>query len=169
MRIDKIATKGDEVYIEYSEQTPAGPNVFTLDCNQRGLPELYHKLNQLSDHVIELMELPDDYTDELQVRTVNFKYVEVKKGGEIMGAIITSVKKLKSGHSVVLNTPFATELPMGGGTNYTGCLSEVCVNVLRGLEIEAQKYINGERVQMELFKKETAKEKRERIKSEKAA
>lgn len=168
MNIDKIKTTGDTVYIEYSEKTSRGLNIFSMQCNQRGLAEFYHKRNQLVDHVCELMELPDDFAFGMEIRTVSFTYIEEAKS-TILGAVITAVKKLKNGHAIVLNTPFATEIPMGGGKNFDACLSEVCTSVLKGYQAEAIRYINGERAQMELFTKESAKERRDRKRQEKAS
>lgn len=162
MQIDKLKTYAEGIYLEYSSETPAGVNKFTMDCRQRALPELYSKRNQLTDHVCELMDLPDDWSHTMEIRSISFRYFDDNPKGKVFGVVITAIRKLKSGLTVILNTPFSTDIPLGNSTNYDACLSEVCVKVLHALQAEAIKYINGERAQMELFKEESTKERRNR-------
>jgi len=149
--IDKISTKGDFVYLMWSEKTDAGKNVYTLDCKQRAIPEFYAKLNQLADHVVQILELPDSWTEGLEPRGVSFTHTETEKG-VTMGCVITSVKRLKSGRTAVINTPFLPERPFGNNdADKTVCLSATCTEVLLELQTQAKRYIGGERLQLALF------------------
>ena len=154
MQIDKIKIKADDVYIEWSEKSTGGTNIFTLDCKQRAQPELYQKMVQLADHVVELIEVPDTYVQGMEIRGVSFDWTEMDKKSTVMGAVITVVKRLKSGLYLCFNTPHATEIPFGKSTELDRCLSSACCDVLRELITEAKGYIAGKRAQLALFENE---------------
>lgn len=162
MRIDKIKTSGDAVYIEWSEKDPTGITTHTLDCKHRALPEFYLKRNALADPVLDLLELPSKYGEGLEVRSVSFDFTDEGKTS-IMGAVITAVKRLKTKKCIVLNTPHATDLPIGENSELAACLTTECVTILRAWQSEAARYIRGERAQLDLFKKADKPKKEEHV------
>jgi hypothetical protein len=151
IRIDKVKVKGDRVYLEYSEATDAGRNLFSMDCYERAQPELYKQLALLADHIVEMLNLPDKYADGMEIRVASFDYVDQDKGGPVMGAVITALKKLENGKYFLINTPHAQAIPFGNSTNYDGCLSSACTEVLERVQDAAREYLAGKRAQTSLF------------------
>jgi hypothetical protein len=103
--------------------------------------------------VIGLLEIPENWREALTITTLNLS--EDKNGNR--GLIVTAVKPVANAYDrpLVLNTPLVRE----GGDDPS---EEACVLVDEVLELialaesEAERYLNGEREQRELFDGKTA-------------
>lgn len=105
--------------------------------------------------VIGLLEIPENWREDLTITTLNLS--EDKNGNR--GLIVTAVKPVANAYDrpLVLNTPLVRE----GGDDPS---EEACVLADEVLELialaeseaEAERYLNGEREQRELFDGKTA-------------
>lgn len=152
--------KDSKVHIEYKvpRTTESGQDFdqFTLDCVDKPLPALELAMLNLRKHVLEICEMPVDDTEvmKVKVRGVSFSY----SGDDVMGATITASKTLvKSNAPLMINTPHKFDQPHNENQGTEMCLSDDCVNVLVELLEQAEKYLDGERAQLEMFDKDQDK------------
>ena len=170
MRFQKIKYSKGKVKIEYELRNKAKNDwdQFSLACLDEPKPEFQVVLQDLSEDVIEMCELPEDYRKRIAVIGVSFSY---GGEGEVMGATIISQMALNhSNVNLNLNTPHKPSEPYSEGGDASQCLSEDCIERLTYLMSEAEDYANGNRAQGELFVdkegglKEIAKEFRDDMK-----
>ncbi len=157
MRITKIKlTKEKRISIAYESKNSHGTfDEFSLCSVEVPLPSLISTIERLKPFVLEMCELPEEDLENIIVKGVSFSY-----GGEnnTMGATIVAQKVLM--HSNVplnMNTPHKTIEHYSGSEDgdKKQLLTRKCVSALEDLQVECQKYVNGERSQMNLFKFET--------------
>jgi hypothetical protein len=152
IRIKKIKITSDhKISASYEKQVKNGTwDEYSFTCSDQARPEFYEAMGKLAPHVIEMCELPSDYLERIEVRSVSVSY-----GGEneVMGATITSQMQLeKSNCNLNLNTPYkASESYSDAPADEKQLLSEDCVNDLYKLYEECELYINGDRAQGSLF------------------
>lgn len=150
--VTKIAWDGERVKVRFEVPRGEGVDEFEMSCVDAPAPGLQKALCQLVGHVQEILELPADYCANLEIRGVSFSY-----GGEgrVMGATITALKELTTANApLVLNTPHlasapynADEDPGAGGP----LLSDEAVEDLMQLQAEVLGYVDGQRMQGDLF------------------
>lgn len=143
-RINKVKydRKINQVLIEYDQirEDKDDEIKINLKSNDKPLPEFIESLNNLSQFVESICELPDGYCSQAEIRGVSFSWSH-----EIMGAVITALITIASANSpVVINTP---HLPSAqySETGQSPLLSPKCTYALKQLLHEAERYINGER------------------------
>ncbi len=152
-RFTKIKFDGTTVELHYEE----GDNFadkYTMKCNELPRPDLGKAFNDMREEVRLLCELPPDYINRLEVRSVSLNY-----GGkqETMGATITARMKLEYSNAPLnLNTPNKPVEPYQDGdyddeTYAKMCLRSECVKKLNTLIDEANYYVDGQRAQGNLF------------------
>ena len=96
---------------------------------------------------LELLEVPADYDDNMTATGISFSDTD-----GIMGAIVTLQKELAGAHSpLVLNTPHLAEEPYGDSGDDSCLLPGELVDALQACISEAERYIQGERAQMDMF------------------
>jgi len=156
VRFLKIKYSKGKVKIEYEIRNKVKDwDQFSLACSNEPKPEFQVALQALSEDVIFMCELPEDYKKRIMVAGVSFSY---GSEAEIMGATIISQMSLKlSNVNLNLNTPHKPSEPYSEDGDQAQCLSDDCVTRLEELISEAEDYVNGIRVQGELFA-ETSKE-----------
>ena len=151
MRFQKIKYSKGRVKIEYELRNKIKKDwdQLLLVCSDEPKPEFQTALQVLSEDVIKMCELPEDYQKRIMVTGVSFSY-----GGddEIMGATIISQMALNhSNINLNLNTPHKPSEPYSEGGDASQCLSADCIEHLTSLMLEAEDYVNGNRAQGELF------------------
>ena len=158
MRIKKVKkTKEDKVFIVFEKRTKAGGyDEYSMACSEKALPEFYEAINNLSQYVVDMCELPRDFQDRIMVKGVSYSY-----GGEsdTMGATIVAQLRLRESITDLnLNTPHKTQEYYNDNDNGDPMtlLSGDCANDLIDLQEECVKYINGDRAQEDMFKREAA-------------
>jgi len=123
---------------------------YSFTCSDQARPEFYNSIKDLTKHVLEMCELPEDYASRIEVRGVSVSY-----GGadEVMGATISAQMVLNNSNcNLNLNTPHkASESYSGGEGDDKQLLSCDCVDDLKALYAECELYINGDRAQTSLF------------------
>jgi hypothetical protein len=150
MRFKKIKYDKGKIRLEYEVKNKNGGwDEFSLACADEPKPEFQETLQALKEDVIEMCELPEDYLSRIRVTGVSFSY-----GGddEIMGATVISQMILHhSNVALNLNTPHKPSAPYSESGDETQLLSDNCIDHLGCLEREAKEYIQGIRVQGNLF------------------
>jgi hypothetical protein len=148
MRITKAKYDGSKVRIEYEKQRPDGQyDEFTLSSLDGPAQPFVDALNALAMDVVGICELHADSLDRLTVRGVSFTYTN-----DIMGACITALKKLYTSNApLVLNTPHLPEEAYGEGDTSSPLLDTATVDRLHELALAAERYVDGERAQGDLF------------------
>ena len=153
--------KDSKVHIEYKvpRTTESGQDFdqFTLDCVDKPLPALELAMLNLRKHVLDICEMPVDDTEvmKVKVRGVSFSY---SGDDDVMGATITASKILaRSNAPLMINTPHKFDQPHNENQGTEMLLSDDCVNVLVELLEQAEKYLDGERAQIEMFDQDSVK------------
>ena len=152
-RFTKIKFDGTTVELHYEE----GDNYldkYTMKCNELPRPDMVMAFDALREEARLLCELPEDYLQRIDVRSVSLNY-----GGkqETMGATITARMKLEySNGPLNLNTPNKpvepyVEANYDDETYAKMCLRSECVDKLEKLIDEANYYVDGQRAQGNLF------------------
>ncbi len=161
-RFRKIKFDGCNVVIQY-EEGDNFQNEYSLKCDERPRPEMVKAFDDLCEEVRLLCELPADYVDRIEVRSVSLNY-----GGdnETMGATITARMKLEYSNAPLnLNTPNKPEEPYNTDCEYNDetyekmCLRSECVDKLHHLIDEANLYVDGQRAQGSLFENQEEEKK----------
>ena len=152
VRIRKIKiTSEKKISISYEKQVKNGLwDEYSFTCSDMARPEFYQVMANLAIFVIEMCELPKEYLEKIEVRSVSVSYGGDK---EVMGATITSQMKLENSNcNLNLNTPYkASESYTDAPADEKQLLSEDCTNNLYKLYEECELYINGDRAQGSLF------------------
>jgi hypothetical protein len=152
VRIKKFSIKKDKVNIRYESQNKktGSWDEYSMSCSDAPRPELEKALQDLATDVLEMCELPKEYTKRIKVTGVTFSY-----GGEneVMGATITSQMKLhKSNCDLNINTPHkASASYTAFDADPKALLTNECIAALEYLCKEIELYISGQRAQTTLF------------------
>lgn len=138
-----IILSRDEKGVEIKEE-------YTLICHEEPIGNFNDYLQGLKPHVVSLCELPADYVKRVEVRGISLSY-----NGEnrTLGAVITGVMNYKKSNGVlVLNTPHKTEnfLNESESGDPNQLIDEDCAELLYQLFKESEKYIKGERQQINI-------------------
>ena len=154
-------SKDSKVHIEYQipRTTESGNDFdqFTLNCIDKPLPAFELAMLNLRKHVLDICEMPVNDTEVMKIKVngVSFSY---SGDNYVMGATIMASKTLaKSNSPLLINTPHKFDQPQNENQGTEMCLSDDCVNVLVELLEQAEKYIDGERTQLEMFDKDQDK------------
>jgi hypothetical protein len=134
-------TPEQKVFLEYQVKRGKQWDDHTFQCSDMGLESFYDAFKALAEHVQEICELPEEDLIDLRltVKGVTFTY-----GGErdTPGAVLTGSRKLKFSNTPLnLVTPHKTVEPYGEGQDED----------MKVLQAEAERYLNGERQQVDLF------------------
>ena len=146
-RFSKIKYDGAKVRIEYEVDRENGndPDEYSLFSADAPATSFHAALRALREDVIAICELPADQADKLSIRGVS-----LSNTNGIMGACITALKAVTTANApLVLNTPHLPSAPYSD--NPEPVLATETVERLNVLMAEAQKYIDGERAQGDLF------------------
>jgi len=151
MRIRKVKiTKYNQIHMVY-EQGQCNGDEYQFTCRDNALPEFYQALATMAEHVIDMCELPQSYLDRITVRGVSYSY-----GGEndTMGATISAAMELEGSYqSLNLVTPHKASAMYCPDTpdDEKQLLTDDCIEALKALMAECERYIKGERAQGSLF------------------
>jgi len=152
--VTKVSWDGERVLVRFECIQLKGVDEFEFKCCDEPAPELLSALNALRPHVADICDLPDGYCADLEIRGASFSY-----GGEgrVMGATITALKKLATANApLVLNTPHLASAPYNEDTDDGLLLPGEAVDALRALQEQSLKYVDGQRMQTDLFAKPAA-------------
>lgn len=150
--------KDSKVHIEYRvpRTTESGDDFdqFVLDCVDKPLLALELAMLNLRKHVLDICEMPIDDTEVMKVKVkgVSFSY---SGENDVMGATITASRTLeRSNAPLMINTPHKFAEPHNENQGMKMCLSDDCILVLVELLEQGEKYLDGERAQLEILNKD---------------
>lgn len=149
--VTKIGYDGERVRVEWEQVRASGVDEYKLSCCDHPHATLTDALGKLREHVATICCLSESYCREMEIRSVSFSY-----GGDerVMGATITALKKLSTATApLVLNTPHLASASYNADQDegIGPLLSEDAVEALEELQVEAMRYVDGWRSQLELF------------------
>lgn len=123
----------------------------TLTSEDEPVEEFIEALEAFKADVLCLLELPRKYTEGLEVTKLS---INRESDDGRLGLVITAVKSLPCG-SLVLNTPHLRER-LEEGDPGEGHLTSVQFDRLQAIEEAAEKFVNGQRQQVDMFDKDEA-------------
>ncbi len=128
---------------------PDAYDEFTLKSGDEPRGTLITQLNAMSQHVVDLCELPADYAANIQVIGITVTYSD----DDIQGLGISALRTLENtDQPMVLNTPHFTRDPYSPtAPSDVGVFSGRCAADLDRLEELIFDYVDGDRAQMDLF------------------
>ena len=127
-------------------------NKYSMESADQPTEAFKKALQALAPFVCDICEFEENYKAGMTIRGITCTYSSEKR---VMGVMIHVVKKLPESNRVFpFNTPFLPEAsPVEGGAE----LARPCAIAIRELLREAEKYINGERAQIDMFPAGTRK------------
>ena len=157
MRIERLQRKPGIVVIEFSKEGAGGKrDQFSMKCHDDPNDTMDPAVKALVPHVLEMLELDDQWGDTLTITQISFGY---KGNDEIMGCSITGVKDLQDKkRPFPFTTPYATSKQADSTVAKKGrgrpaavpdLLTDECVKVVEAIIVEAEKYVMGKRMQLE--------------------
>lgn len=145
----KVRIDADGVLVKYQEAKGenAKTETVTLEAEDPPLPELERALSSMAEHLCAICELPADWVEDIEVRSVTVTYTEAATG-----LVITGLRSLDgSSAPLILNSPHFTDAPYSetdqGGK---GIYSADCGRDLNELARAAFAYVDGKRGQLQL-------------------
>lgn len=147
MRIKKIKVINEtKLRIDYDNKNSVGDiDKFSLISSEPAAPSFYAAIDSLSPFAHEMCELSASDKDLISAFAVSLSY---NGEAETLGAVITARKTLKNSNTkLILNTPHKLEDSLDDKQT----LSEDCTTAINTVLSEAEKYVTGERAQMDLF------------------
>lgn len=142
------STGGIEVIYESENGATGTFDEYTLKTYESPVSALDVALQNLTDHVIAICELPHTMKDEIIVSGVSISYTD-----DIQGLVITSMRSLKgSSAPMLINTPHFSAQPYGEGSDSEiSVFTLECGEALQKLEARVFEFIDGDRLQMSLL------------------
>lgn len=141
----KVKHKG-AVELEWAQNSDTDSLRHSLTSYDDPEPEFGEAMQSLASIVVDLLGLPEGYTEGLTVSGVSLSYNDTQG----RGCVITCLKELAAFNApLVINTPHLAEDAEHGPT-MPGALSRA----LDELMIRATRFKNGQRQQMEMFPEE---------------
>lgn len=150
MRIKKIRVdKLNRINIEYEIERPdSDPDEFSFTCADKALPSFYIAFQALFLDVIEMCEIPR--SSNISIKGISFSFSGEK---EVMGCVLTAQKTLLNSDSPLnLNTPHKISEFYGETGSKKQLLSDDCKKRLNDIIYEAIRFVNGERLQKDMFR-----------------
>lgn len=152
-RVRKIKVdKQGKISIDW-EVRPEGLSTwdeYHMKCSDLARPEFYNALVDLRQDVLTLLEYPKTWLDDILVKGVSFSYSD----DGVKGAVISGQRTLQySASPANFNTPHKPyEMYNENAVDTDGIIvmPEEIQERLDVLDNEANKYIDGDRAQMEL-------------------
>jgi hypothetical protein len=150
VRFKKISiTKGNKINLIYEIERAGQYDEFSITSLSPAKDSFHDAMKALVEDVVDMCELPEKHAERIIVKGVSFSY-----GGErqVMGAVIISQMLLKkSNMSLNINTPHKTEEFYAKDGDPKQILNGDCVERLLALKKEAEAYVAGERMQVDMF------------------
>jgi hypothetical protein len=119
---------------------------------EQPLPDLKQALSAFRDFVIELIEAPEPWREEITITTLS---INTEKDGR-RGLIVTATRKIEkaSGRVLVINTPLMKESGENTSDEASGIFEDEILTLIANAETAATRYHKGEREQLDAFQAE---------------
>lgn len=140
----------DKIFIGYTRIANEFTDIRTSNSNEKAAPEFYAAMEALRAHAGRILGFTEAQMDSLRPHAVNFSYDKEER----MGAIISCVYETPSGKMTNINTPLMKCPTDEVDAQNPGFFAEDTVKALWDVELQAQKYLDGQRAQISLFGEE---------------
>ena len=147
MEFKRIALKGTEERVHLiwlQNKTEDAHELHEVLFVDPPLESFKKRLRALIPHVIDMLDLPDKYGEHIKVRGAILKADD--EG--VLSVQIMARRDLKNGRTWNFLTPLLVDGNPASGK--AGLLPEGCSAVIQKLISEAEKYLRGDRLQVEL-------------------
>jgi hypothetical protein len=155
MRFTKIKSSSKGVHLEWTtpaEKHPDNEVHHKLESDDTPAPEFTEALQHFIPEVLHVLELPTEYAIGLRVTGLSVNYEEDDR----RGMVVTCLKDLEATNSpLVLNTPHMRELS-DEDEDGAGFLSDAMLELLAAAEEQAEAFVHGTRMQLDLLAEATA-------------
>lgn len=156
MKFSKVKYDGKKVELLWTEKSSGAVIEHKLTSSQAPEKKFVEAMEGFTDFVAEILELSPEYVREgFKVTGVSMNEEE---GDGRAGCVITSQKKLAAANApLVINTPHLRE-PMEGDANEGGAGFFIAgmEEAIAELHTCARRYVDGERLQRDLFEEKKA-------------
>lgn len=139
----KIRFDGEKVVIVYTVDRESGgdPDEYSLKSADTPSVEFTMALQALKRDVVDICEFPSTDEKKFTVRGVSLSHTD-----GVLGVVITALKLVETANApLVINTPHLAQ------TDTAPSLPIATADRIKTLCEQAQKYVDGERAQGELF------------------
>jgi hypothetical protein len=149
MKFSRISVTKKGVELAYERKDEHKSEEVVAKSAERPLPSFADALQSFTAFVIDLLEIPDEWRDNLTVTTLNLS--EDKNG--YRGLIVTATRPIPKAYDrpLVMNTPLVRE-GSEDASDEACTLSDEVLELVALVEGEAVRYLNGEREQLDLLK-----------------
>lgn len=143
----KNDTYKNRIHLEWKRPKGSDLDDHMLNSADKAAPSFHDALQALSQDVIEMCELPDDYRKRIIVKSVSLSHTD-----GIVGATITATMELEDSNSPLnLNTPHKFEEALSEPGDPKQILDPACSRRIHMLIIEAEQFVAGKREQTDMF------------------
>ena len=147
-RITKIKVKKGAYFFAweiYQKDTDSW-DAYTMTCKDPPRKELEERMLAMVHHVIDICEFDKRDAKRIKVSGITESHTDDNRY-----ITITAQKELEQSKApLIINTPARPDLPQNEADSEDYCNSVALVDDLKELEIEAWRYIDGERAQQRL-------------------
>lgn len=143
----KNDTGKNRIHLEWKSPKGSDKDDHMLNSADKAAPSFHEALQALSQDVIEMCELPDDYRKRIIVKSVSLSHTD-----GIIGATITATMELEDSNSPLnLNAPHKFEEAISEPGDPKQILDPACSRRIHMLIIEAEQFVKGVRQQIDAF------------------
>lgn len=152
MRFTKIMHGEKETHLEWEELVGEHDDVIhsTLKSADTAEDSFGQAMDALIRPVLQLLQLPADYADGLHVSSVSIQHKsELREPDTSRGLVVTARKTLEATNApLMLHTPHLKE----SQAEENDIVAEI-FGLIEAVETQARRFIDGARVQLDLFDK----------------
>lgn len=148
--ITKVKIAKGKIKINYDKSREGFSESFYMESGEKAAPEFYNAFQTLSAHVAAIMcFIGDVMKDRIVPNEVTFSYDDL---GLMTAKIGFNLYIQVTDEYVSISTPARKEALKATDDNDPKFLADSTLNALQDVIDEAEKYIDGERAQGDLFK-----------------
>ena len=139
----------NRIVLEYAKRNENGQDwdIYTMNSVDNPAPSFHEAMQELSQDVVELCELPDDFRERIVVKSVSLSDGD---GDGFGGATITEAFQLKNSYAPLnLNTPYKSSAA-SGQEDPKQILDPATERRICVLIIEAEQFLHGSRAQVSM-------------------
>ena len=145
-RITKVSYDGEEMHIEHIIQREGYSDTYKMTSEDAPTQSFIDALQTLKTLIPQWGDMTTEQTQNCEIRGAFFSWKR-----DVFGGGFTALRPLKNCASpMVLNMPHKPSMPYSDGGDEGMCLTTIENELLLAVCAEAEKYLDGERAQMEL-------------------
>lgn len=163
MKFSKIKWNGMKVFLAWIDKKGKTEIEHHLNSYDTPAPELPKALSAFVPIVLDLLELPQAYRDDLRVTGLSIN----EEGDERSGLVVTCQKKIAQANSpLILNTPHLREPVAPTEHGAVGFFTNGMSEAIDKAQVAAIDYYRGKRAQTEIFEDSVSSKENDAAKDE---